>query len=52
VFDPAGAYLGPVTAPALIQRISAAWGADAVYVRAESDEGYPRIVRYRVVRSR
>lgn len=50
VFDSAGAYLGRVHAPGLIPAWQSSWGRDAVYVREESAEGLPRVVRYRIVR--
>lgn len=50
VFDTAGAYLGRVHAPGLIPAWQSSWGRDAVYVREESAEGLPRVVRYRIVR--
>lgn len=50
VFDREGAYLGPVEVGAEISTYRSAWGRDAMYLITESDEGYPRIARYRIVR--
>lgn len=50
VFDSAGVYLGRVNAPGSIPAWHAAWGRDAVYVRGEDADGFPRVARYRIVR--
>lgn len=52
VFDAEGVYLGPVEVPALVKKRDAAFGRDVMYLRTESEEGYPRIVRYRIVKDR
>jgi hypothetical protein len=50
VFDTSGVYLGPVSAPLQVRAFQAAWGRDFMYVRQDTDEGYPRIVRFRIER--
>jgi hypothetical protein len=50
VFDPSGVYLGPVAVPVFVRVFGSAWGSDAMYVRKDTDEGYPRILRFRIER--
>ena len=50
VFDASGVYLGRVRAPVPVSPYASAWGRDVMYVRNDTDDGYPRIARYRIVR--
>jgi hypothetical protein len=50
VFDASGAYLGRVHAPVTVSPYASAWSDDVMYVRNDTDDGYPRISRYRIVR--
>lgn len=50
VFDSAGVYLGAVEVPLLVPKWPSAWGRDAMYVRKDSEDGSPRIVRFRIER--
>lgn len=52
VFGPSGAYLGRVHAPLLVRKFTSAWGRDVMYVRHDTEEGYPRIRRFRITRDR
>lgn len=49
VFDATGAYLGRVHAPVPVSPYASAWSDDVMYVRHDTDDGYPRIVRYRIM---
>ena len=51
MFDAAGVYLGPVEVPLLVAKWSSAWGRDAMYVRKDSEDGSPRIARFRIERA-
>ena len=51
VFDRSGAFLGSVVAPFHISGYGpAAWGRGALHVVAESEDGTPVVVRYRLVK--
>jgi hypothetical protein len=49
VFTPAGVLLGSVAAPAN-DVMNGYWTRDRLYVRGETDEGYPKISVYRIER--
>jgi hypothetical protein len=49
VFTPEGVLLGSVAAPA-DDVMNGYWTRDRVYVRGETDEGYPKISVYRIAR--
>lgn len=49
VFTPDGVLLGSVAAPTN-DLINGYWTTDRVYVRGETDEGYPKITVYRIAR--
>ena len=50
VFDPAGVLLGEVRAPGEISTWRTAWGRGVMYTRIDTEEGLPRIVRFRIER--
>jgi hypothetical protein len=49
VFSPSGVLLGSVAAPS-DDVLGGYWTSDRIYVRGETDEGYPKIIVYRVER--
>jgi hypothetical protein len=49
VFSPEGVLLGTVAAPTN-DVMNGYWTSDRVYVRGETDEGYPKITVYRIAR--
>lgn len=48
VFDPDGAFLGPVVVPAQFGMM--VWGQDAAYALRQTEDGVPYITRYRIER--
>ncbi len=50
VFDPSGVLLGEVRAPGEISTWRTAWGRGVMYSRIDTEEGLPRIVRFRIER--
>ncbi len=50
VFDAAGEYVGQTEVAALVPKWQAAFGPGVLYFRQDTDEGYPRIVRYRIMK--
>jgi hypothetical protein len=52
VFDSAGIYLGPVTAPAVFRgRGMTVWTDSSIYALRETADGEPIVRRYRIRRS-
>lgn len=50
VFDTTGAFVGRTEVAALVTKWQLTFGPGVLYFRQDTDEGYPRIVRYRIVR--